>query len=125
MQDVVAAFPHAQAAFAEAKQRALARRRRRQTERCPQPRPWEFAMVGDAVWGAGARHGGPAMGPFSPPALFPALVPPARLETADRDHNVAGGMPFVAAVRVFASDWVTLTIQRRRKAPLCAVELPS
>ncbi|RNE98167.1 hypothetical protein TraAM80_08972 [Trypanosoma rangeli] len=125
---VRAAFPHAQASFAEAKRQACARRRRRQGEQCSQYRPWELPGVGGAVRGVGARSNGatvwPPTGPPSHPTLFPALVSTPRLDAEKRKSNVACGMPFVEDVRVFASDWVTLTIQQRRKAPLCVVELP-
>ncbi|RNF01136.1 hypothetical protein TraAM80_07188 [Trypanosoma rangeli] len=82
VQDIVAAFPHAQASFAEAKRQACARRRRRQGEQCSQYRPWELPGVGGAVRGVGARSNGatvwPPTGPPSSPHAFSGVgVSPA------------------------------------------------
>ncbi|CBH12088.1 hypothetical protein, conserved [Trypanosoma brucei gambiense DAL972] len=47
--------------------------------------------------------------------------------SGDSDSNMSGsvirGMPHVGVLSVFKSDWVTLSIQQRRKAPLCTVNI--
>ncbi|EKF38775.1 hypothetical protein MOQ_001013 [Trypanosoma cruzi marinkellei] len=129
LQEIVKVFSHAQASFTEAKKKAFERRQRKQGEDRPQCPPWEFTRAGNEVKGSDVRGNGLTMWPptrFLPrPALFPVLGPPLRVDTRDRENNVECGMPFLEVVRVFSSDWVTLVIQKRRKAPLCVVEVPS
>ncbi|KAF8300958.1 hypothetical protein TcYC6_0056590 [Trypanosoma cruzi] len=129
LREIVELFSHAQASFTEAKKKAFARRQRKQGEHRTQCPAWEFTRARNEVKGSDVRGNGLTMWPVTRslprPALFPVLGPPLRVDTRDSENNVDCGMPFVEVVRLFSSDWVTLVIQKRRKAPLCVVEVSS
>ncbi|KEG08434.1 hypothetical protein DQ04_07191000 [Trypanosoma grayi] len=138
LQEMVKVLRHAQDQLFAAKRHALEKRERKrhQQQQQQQPLQWGFTTVCNEMNGRDAisgmmmlRHRADSVQRSILHGGSPSPPPVEEKDASKKsDMSIAAttateGMPSLEIMRVFTSDWVTLEIQQRRKAPLCVVKL--